>query len=82
MKKGTEDWISADPAISGGKPCITGTRIPVELILDKLAAGESYQQILDAHPRLTEDAIKATIAFASENLKTDTIYPIKRAAGE
>jgi uncharacterized protein (DUF433 family) len=75
------DWIVSDPNISGGKPCIKGTRIPVDLILDKLASGESYQQILDAHPRLTEEAIKAAIAFASENLKSDTIYPIKKAAG-
>jgi uncharacterized protein (DUF433 family) len=82
MAKSVKDWIVSDPEVSGGKPCIKGTRIPVELILDKLAAGESYSQILEAHPRLTEEAIKATIAFAAENLRTDAVYPIKKASGE
>lgn len=49
-----------------GKPVIIGTRIPVELILEKLAAGETYDQILEAHPRLTRPAILAAIAFATE----------------
>ena len=45
--------IVSDPAIMMGKPVISGTRITVELILEKLAAGETVEQILDAHPRLT-----------------------------
>jgi uncharacterized protein (DUF433 family) len=48
-----------------GKPVIAGTRITVELILEKLAAGESIQQILEAHPRLTEQAIPAALSFAA-----------------
>ena len=59
-----------------GKPTIRGTRIPVELILEKQAAGETVEQILDEHPRLTEEAIRATLAFASEVLRADVIYPI------
>ncbi len=47
-----------------GKPVVTGTGITVELILEKLAAGESTDQILSAHPRLTPDAIRAAMAFA------------------
>ena len=59
-----------------GKPIIAGTRITVELILEKLAVGETIEQILDAHPRLTREAIQAALAFAAESLKADVVYPI------
>ena len=49
-----------------GKPTVAGTRITVELILEKLAAGESVVQILSEHSRLTEEGIRAAIAFAAE----------------
>lgn len=51
-----------------GKPVIKGTRITVELILDKIANGETFEQIIEAHPFLTVRAIRAAIAFAAENL--------------
>ncbi|RKY04059.1 DUF433 domain-containing protein [Candidatus Poribacteria bacterium] len=73
MKKGL---IRSDPSIMMGKPVIAGTRITVELILEKLAAGETIEQILEAHPRLTREAIQAALAFAAEALKADVIYPV------
>ncbi|HME42330.1 MAG TPA: DUF433 domain-containing protein [Syntrophorhabdales bacterium] len=68
--------ITSDPQIMMGKPVIAGTRITVELILEKLAAGETVDQILAAHPRLTRDAIKAALAFAAEALRADVLYPV------
>ena len=65
----------SDPRIMMGKPVVAGTRITVELIMDKLAAGEWIDQILLAHPRLTEQSIRAAIAFAAEALRADVIYP-------
>ena len=59
-----------------GKPVIAGTRIPVELVLEKIAAGETFEQILEAHPRLTPEAIRAAIAFAAEALRADVLYPV------
>ena len=56
--------IRSDPMVMMGKPVVAGTRITVELILDKLAAGESIEQILSAHSRLTEKGIRAALAFA------------------
>jgi uncharacterized protein (DUF433 family) len=67
--------IVSDPKIMMGKPVISGTRITVELILEKLAAGETTEQILEAHPRLTDEAIKAALAFAAQALRYDVIYP-------
>ncbi len=60
--------ITSDPKVMLGKPTIAGTRITVELILEKLAAGETVEQILSEHPRLTEEGIRAAIAFAAEVL--------------
>ena len=59
-----------------GKPVIRGTRITVELILDKLAAGEAAEQILKSYPQLTKDAILAALAFATNILRADVIYPV------
>jgi len=58
-----------------GKPVVAGTRITVELILEKLAAGETIEQILEEHPRLTKQAVLAAIQFAADALKADVVYP-------
>ena len=61
----SEPLIVSDPAIMMGKPVIAGTRITVELILEKLASGETIDQILEAHPRLTRPAVFAALDFAA-----------------
>ena len=68
--------IVSDPNVMMGKPVISGTRITVELILEKLATGEKVGQITDAHPRLTPEAIQAALSFAAEALKADVVYPV------
>jgi len=75
---GYSEFIEVNPSIMLGKPVIRGTRITVELILEKLAAGETVEQILEAHPRLTREAIQAALAFAAEALKADVIYPVSK----
>jgi len=60
--------IESGPAVMMGKPVVAGTRITVESILEKLAAGETIEQILSEHPRLTEEGIRASLAFAAESL--------------
>lgn len=60
--------IQSDPAVMMGKPVIAGTRITVELILEKLAAGETVEQILEAHPRLTRESILAALTYAAQHL--------------
>jgi len=71
--------IVSDPAVMIGKPVVAGTRITVDLILEKLAAGETVQQLLEAHPRLTEDGVRAALTFAAEALRADVLYPIEPA---
>jgi uncharacterized protein (DUF433 family) len=70
--------IISNPAIMMGKPVVAGTRITVELILEKLSAGETIEQILDAHPRLSEEGIRAALAFAAQALRADVLYPLRK----
>ena len=79
MNRPQRELIESSPAIMMGKPVIRGTRITVELVLEKLAAGETVEQILSAHPRLTEAAIRAALAFAAEALRADVTYPTELA---
>ncbi len=71
--------IVSDPKVMMGKPVIAGTRITVEIILEKLSAGETAEQILEAHPRLTREAIRAALAFAAQALRSDVVYPVAKA---
>jgi len=71
--------IVSDPKVMMGKPVIAGTRVTVEIILEKLSAGETVEQILEAHPRLTREAIRAALAFAAQALRADVVYPVSEA---
>ncbi len=58
--------ISVDPNVCFGKPCIRGTRIWVSLILDFLASGMTIKEIIEEYPQLTEDDVRAAIAYGAE----------------
>ncbi len=73
--------VTSNPKVMMGKPVIAGTRITVELLLEKLGAGESFEQILSEHPRLTEEDVRGAIAFAAEALRADVVYPLEKLAG-
>jgi uncharacterized protein (DUF433 family) len=72
--------ITSNPSIMMGKPVVNGTRITVELIINKLAAGESPENILKSHPNLTIQSIQAALNFAADALKADVVYPTHEAA--
>jgi uncharacterized protein (DUF433 family) len=77
----TSRYIESNPQVMMGKPVIAGTRVTVELVLEKLAAGESIEQILEAHQRLTREAILGALAFAAQALRADVVYPVEAPAG-
>jgi uncharacterized protein (DUF433 family) len=62
------DRIEINPKVMMGKPVIRGTRIPVELILRKLSEGAEERELLEAHPRLTKEDIRAAIRYAADTL--------------
>ena len=59
------EFIALDPEIRFGKPCVIGTRISVQDILGWLAAGMSFQEIMEDYPELNMEKIRAALAFAS-----------------
>ncbi len=72
------DWklyLSADPEIMHGTVCFRGTRVPVSVVLDNLAAGEVPAHILEQFPSLKPEHIPAAIAYAAE-LARERIVPI------
>lgn len=73
------NMIVSDPTIMMGKPVIAGSRITVELILEKFAAGESIEQMLESHPRLTREGIRAALIYATGVLRSDIVYPAEVA---
>lgn len=77
------DWkarITVDPEVLVGKPIIKGTRISVELILDRLADGWSPEQIVEAYPRVSREDVLAAIAFATEVFREEEYIAIRKAS--
>lgn len=72
--------IQSDPAVMMGKPVVAGSRVTVELILEKLGAGETVEQLLQSHPRLTREGIMAALKFGAEALRADVAYPLHETA--
>jgi uncharacterized protein (DUF433 family) len=71
------DRIEINPDVMLGKPVIRGTRLPVELLLTKLAEGASFDDLLDAYPRLTVDDIRACLAYAADTIAHETVLALK-----
>jgi uncharacterized protein (DUF433 family) len=73
------DRIVADPEVMLGKPVIRGTRITVEHILEELAAGLSVDDLVASHPRLTQDDVRAALAFAAESVRNERLGMVSSA---
>lgn len=71
-----KDRILVDPQILVGKPVIKGTRIAVAFIMQLLADGWTYEQILENYPDLVEEDIRAAIAYANEVVQMEKVYPV------
>jgi uncharacterized protein (DUF433 family) len=74
------EWIVASPGVLGGKPCIRGSRISVEHILELLASGAAREDILRAHPHITGDGLVAALQYAARSLKNEVVWDLKLPA--
>jgi len=68
--------IESNPKVMMGKPVIKNTRIPVDLLLEKLAEGETIADLQEAYPTISKDDIYAALAFASEAIKNEIVYSL------
>jgi uncharacterized protein (DUF433 family) len=76
MKILHEGWITRNKAVMMGKPCIKGTRITVELILQRLSEGETIESLLQGYPHITKDGILACIDYARAILRNDEVIEL------
>lgn len=74
------DYIVSDPEILVGKPVVKGTRLSVDLVLDRLADGWTAEDLFKSYPRLTPEALQAVFAFAAEVLKDEDYIARAKAA--
>jgi uncharacterized protein (DUF433 family) len=74
-----KDRIVVDPQVLVGKPIIKGTRISVELLLDRLSDGWSVEDLLASYPHLSRDDVQAALAFVTELFKEESFVAIEKA---
>ncbi len=75
---GTNERITVDPKVMLGKPVIRGTRVPVELILRKLAEGATETDLLNGYPGLTLEDVRAAIAYGADAVAHEATIELKR----
>lgn len=72
-----DQYISSNPKICGGELCITGTRVPITVVLDSLADGSSREEILQSYPALKPEHIDAVLAYAAELVREEKLIPLR-----
>jgi len=77
LKDAMDEWIVTDPATLGGKPCIRGTRISVEFVLELLASGAGPDAILRGYPQVSPEGLSAAFQYAARSLRNEVIWEIE-----
>ena len=75
-----EPWITTHPDLLGGKPCIRGTRISVEFLLELLANGATPREILDSYPHIPADGLAAALRYAAQALRNEIRWEVELTA--
>lgn len=68
--------VVLDPSVMIGKPVIKGTRMPVDLIVEKIAVGETMLQLLDDYPFLKEEDVRAALLYSARSLAREEVYAV------
>lgn len=76
MRINWQKYITIDPELHHGEPCVKGTRVPVSIIVGSIADGMTFDEILDAYPQLRRESIQAALAYAAEVVRQDIILPL------
>jgi uncharacterized protein (DUF433 family) len=72
-----EPWIITRPGVLGGKPCIRGTRISVEFVLELLASGATRDDILRAYAHIPPEGLSAALQYAARSLRNEVIWDVQ-----
>ena len=74
------EWIVSRPDVCGGKPCIAGTRISVEFVLELLANGATQPDILRRYPPVPQEGLSAALQYAANALRNEVMWEMKLSA--
>jgi uncharacterized protein (DUF433 family) len=74
------EWIVSDVGVLGGKPCIRGTRISVEFVLELLATGAGPADILKSYPHIPPAGLAASLQYAADALKGEHVWSLRVSA--
>lgn len=74
------DWIVTDPGVLGGKPCVKGTRLSVEHVLELMASGATREDVLRAHPQISVEGLNAALEYAARALRNEIVWDVKLPA--
>jgi uncharacterized protein (DUF433 family) len=72
-----EERVEINPEVLAGKPVVKGTRVAVDFVVGLLAEDWTEADILENYPGLTHEDIRACLAYASERLRAEKVYPLK-----
>lgn len=72
-----ESRISLDPDVLVGKPVVKGTRLAVEFVIDLLAQGWTEREVLENYSGLTQEDLRACLAYAGEILRSERVFPAR-----
>lgn len=75
-----EEFIVSSPEMLGGKPCVKGTRLSVEFLLELMAQGATREQILAEYGQLTPEGLTAALRYAAGVVKNDITWDVSISA--
>ena len=76
----TDEWIVSDAEVLGGKPCVRGTRLSVDFLLELAASGATRGEILARYPQLTAEGLSAAFMFAARRLRNERSWDLPISA--
>lgn len=71
-----QNFIIIDPELHHGEPCITGTRVPVAILVGSIADGMTIEQVIQEYPQLKRESVQAALAYAADVVRQDILLPL------
>jgi uncharacterized protein (DUF433 family) len=71
-----KNFVTSDPKIHHGEPCIKGTRVPVAILVGSVADGMTIEEVVKEYPQITSEAVRAALAYAADVLRQEILLPL------
>jgi uncharacterized protein (DUF433 family) len=71
-----KNFVTIDPEIHHGEPCIKGTRVPVAILVGSIADGMTIEEVTKEYPQITREAVQAALAYAADIVRHDILLPL------